>query len=155
MNMYDAVHPESDYSTFFQEQHKGIYGDMEWHATPHLDIPEYYATPTKRWPVRSVANSISKGQIVCVYSRRQGIRKCSTVYKTSVSVHYQDEPRMYNLVAMSDDITVPGDSGGPWSYYDKAFGIVSGSSTIDGAPRDLWSRVGYLSSALGVQVRTQ
>ena len=155
MNRYDAVSPEADYSTFFQEQHRGVYGDMEWHATTHLDIPEYYAAPTTRWPVRSVANSISKGQWVCVYSRMQGIRKCSTVYKTSVSVKYDGLPRMDRLVAMSTRTAIPGDSGGPWSYYDKAFGIVSGGMVIDGVWRDIWSRVSYLSPALGVEVRTQ
>ena len=155
MNRYNAVSPEADYSTYFQGEHKGSFGDMEWHATPHLDVPEYYATPTTRWPVRSVANSISKGQWVCVYSRMQGIRRCSTVYNVSVSVQYKDLPRMFQLVAMSTNTVIPGDSGGPWSYYDKAFGIVSGYGWIDGAPRDFWSRVSFLSPALGVEVRTQ
>jgi hypothetical protein len=36
-------------------------------------------------------------------------------------------PTVYNLVAMNGDMTIAGDSGGPWSYGDKAYGIVSGA----------------------------
>lgn len=161
MDTYDAVYPELDYDTYFQKQHRGTFGDVEWHTTPHWEPAEYYARPNERRPVESVAGSICKGQWVCGYSRMQGTRKCDTVYKTSVSVKYSGLPRMYNLVAMKNEMMIGGDSGGPWSYGNKAFGIVSGGMVICdflffGCEwRDIWSRASYLGSALGVTVRTQ
>lgn len=161
MNWYDAVPPESDYSTYYQGQHRGWYGDMEWHKTLHIEPAQYYARPNERRYVTSVANSISKGQWVCGYSRMQGTRRCDKVHRTSVSVRYSGLPRMYNLVAMRGMMMIPGDSGGPWSYGSQAFGIVSGGMVMcnflgifDCHWRDLWSRASYLPQALGVMVRT-
>ena len=62
---------------------------------------------------------------------------------------------MYNLVAMRNNMMIGGDSGGPWSYSDRAFGIISGYNTIWLKKRDLWSRVHYMEFGLGVQVITQ
>lgn len=165
VRMYDAVPPEADYWTSFQAEHKGWWGDVEWHTTPHFEIAEYYARATTKWPVRSVASSISKNQIVCGYSRMRSIRRCDRVRSTNVSVQYPGEPRMHNLIAMIGRMMIPGDSGGPWSYYDKAFGIVSGSTTIcdgrflwwqtDCHQRDVFSRASLLQAALGVTVLTQ
>lgn len=160
MNTYDAVLPERDYSTSFQDQHIGRRGDTEWHTTPHRELPQYYARPNERRLVTSVAGSISKGQVVCGYSRMQGIRKCDKIYKTSVSVKYSGLKRMYKLVAMRNNMMVPGDSGGPWSYGNRAFGIVSGSKIMCDSlfwgceRRDLWSRASYLPSALNVRILT-
>lgn len=150
MNRFDAVPPESDYATSFQKQHNGYYGDVEWHTTPHWELAEYYALPNTRWPVRNIGYSISKGQVICGYSRMQGTRFCDTVYRTSAS-----QGASSNVVAMTNHNTVGGDSGGPWSFYDTAYGIHKGYTTIDGSRRNTWSRVSYLPYALGVRVRTQ
>lgn len=157
MNWYDAVFPEGDYSTSFRAQHNGAWGDMEWHTTVHIEPAEYYATPSTRWPVRSVALGISKGQWVCGYSRMQGFRKCDQVFRTSVS-----QGSSSRLVAMKGQFMVGGDSGGPWSWYDKAYGLVKGYRTICDPfwpfgckHRATWSRAAYMPVVLGVQVRTQ
>lgn len=155
MNRFDAVPPESDYATYGQREHKGLYGDVEWHITSHWELPEYYKDRDARWPVRSVAGSVTKGQVVCGYSRMRSVRKCDRVYSTSVSVQYTGLPRIYNLVMMSGEMMTGGDSGGPWSNYDRAFGIHSGRMTVNGRKRDMWSRASYLPQALGVRVRTQ
>mmetsp|Transcript_12912 Transcript_12912/g.18993 ORF Transcript_12912/g.18993 Transcript_12912/m.18993 type:complete len:511 (-) Transcript_12912:118-1650(-) len=160
MTTYDAVAPEANYDLGPEMQHEGGWGDLQWHTTPHVEPAEYYARPTTLWPVRSVATSISKGEWVCSYSRMKGDRKCDRVFRTSVSVNYSCCPKMKRLVAMEHRFNIPGDSGGPWSRYDKAYGIVSGSKTICDwwifgcNRRDVWSRVNYLGPALGVQVRT-
>jgi len=160
MTTYNAVAPEADYALGAENQHEGYWGDLQWHTTSHMEPAEYYSWPTTRWPVRSIANSISKGEWVCSYSRMKGDRRCDQVFRTSVSVNYSCCPRMRRLVAMEGNFNIPGDSGGPWSYYDKAYGIVSGWKTICNwwifgcNRRDLWSRVSYLGPSLGVQVRT-
>ena len=154
MNLYDAVPPESDYSTSFKKQHFGAYGDMEWHTTPHWDAPVYYGNVNSIWPVRTVAGSVSENEWVCFYSRRQSQRTCDQVLRTSVSTGSSSQ-----MVAMKNDNSVGGDSGGPWSFYDKAYGIHQGDSSIcdvDGCRlRNVFSRVSFLPVALGVRVRTQ
>ena len=150
MNWYDAVPPENDYATAFQSQHYGAWGDMEWHTTAHIEPAEYYARPNTRWPVRSIATSISKNQVVCVFSRMQGTRSCDRVYRTNTS-----QGSSKRLVAMRNHRTVGGDSGGPWSYSDRAFGIHKGWKRIWFKRRNTWSRVSYLGPALNVVVRTQ
>lgn len=156
MNWYDAVPPEWDYSTAWQGQHNGGWGDVEWHTTTHWELPEYDAAPGLRWPVRAVAYSISKNEWVCGHSRMQGRRHCDRVFKTSVS-----QGSSNRLVAMRGMNMVGGDSGGPWSFYDKAYGVVKGARYMCDPfwPfscnwRDTWSRASYFGYALGVWVRT-
>lgn len=155
MNWYDAVPPEADYSTNWMAEHNGYYGDFEWHTTPHWELAEFYYSRDFRWPVRSIATSVAVNQWVCFYSRMLDTgRTCDQVLKTS----HAAGPNA-RLVAMKDDNTIGGDSGGPWSYYDKAFGIHKGDSWIcaaDGCKdRNVWSRVAYLPLTLGVEVLTQ
>lgn len=156
MDRYDAVPPESNYDTYLQSEHNGFWGDFEWHKTSHIEPAEYYSKPNVRWPVRSYALSISKNEWVCAYSRKQGLRTCDQVLKTVVSMQ-----NSYFLVAMKGEFMKSGDSGGPWSWYDKAYGIHKGERTVcsfwpfDCKRRDIWSRVAFMPITLGVQVRTQ
>lgn len=152
MNLYDAVDPEADYSTTWRGQHMGTYGDFEWHTTPnHIDLAEYYSSPNVRWPVRSIGRSISVGQFICGYSRMTKTRDCMRVYSTSTSAQYSGFPRVYNLVEMDDYVMVGGDSGGPWSYYDAAYGIHSGTRTYSSTVvHNLWSRVNYITAGLNL-----
>jgi hypothetical protein len=71
---------------------------MEWHTTTHIEPAEYYAYPSIKWPVRSIASSISKGEVVCGYSRMKGTRHCDRVYRTNVS-----QGSTQRLVAMEHD----------------------------------------------------
>ena len=108
MNLYDAVPPETDYSTSFMDQNSGDYGDMVCHITPPLELAEYYASPTSLRKVQSIASSVSIGEVVCVYTRLQSTRTCGTVYITRVS-----SSTYRRMVAMENHSTVGGDSGGP------------------------------------------
>jgi streptogrisin C len=154
MNLYQAVPPETDYSTIFKKEHIGSYGDMEWHTTSHPEEPIFYSSPNTLWYVTGVAGSVAVNELVCVYSRMQGIRKCDTVMSTSVSVKYDSFPTVYNLVKMKNNYIVGGDSGGPWSSGSKAYGIQSGYMThSDGSQHSLWSRASYFPQALGVTVK--
>jgi len=160
MTTYNAVPPEANYALGPEMQHEGGWGDLQWHTTGHIEPAYYYSKPNTRWPVRSIATSISKGEWVCAYSRMKGERNCDRVFRTSVSVNYSCCPKMKRLVAMERNSNIGGDSGGPWSWYDKAYGIHSGSKVICNwlffgcKRRSVWSRVNYLGPSLGVQVRT-
>ena len=54
-----------------QDQHIGINGDVEWHATlDHVDLAEYYAddSPSARREVNSVETSAATNNLYCLYS---------------------------------------------------------------------------------------
>ena len=51
--------------------------------------------------------------------------------------------------------TDDGDSGGPWYYGSKAYGVTRGTVTIDDeGPFDLWTPVAHLEDALDVRIMT-
>ena len=121
MNTYDAedsgLHntPESDCSMTLEGVHCGNCGDFAWHTTPHWELPESWASPSTMRKITGWDSYPSVGENVCVYSRMQGRRDCSQVYAISVSATVSGQPTKRNLVAVDDDLTVGGDSGGPWS----------------------------------------
>ena len=126
---YDAYRSgEEDYETTLIATHMGNYGDFQWHTTPHYEPPEFFARPGVRWKVTSVAQVISVGDWICLYSRVGGVRDCDQVWSVSVEVHYRCCPMMSRLLAMNRSyIAQDGDSGGPWSWNNEAYGTVSGS----------------------------
>ena len=136
MNLYDAEPPEKDIGTGFMGQHSGDFGDTEWHSTPHLELAEYYASPTSLRNVQSIVTSVSVGESMCVYSRKHGTRTCDRVHRTSVST--STSRRMF---ATENGSTVGGDSVHPWGYNIKSYGTRSGEISIDGNGRNIWSRV--------------
>jgi len=127
MNLFDATPPEADYPTFFQRQHIGSWGDMEWHTTRHWELPEFQVDSSgTHWNIHSVATGVSVGDVVCGSSRMQNYRRrCDRVKSTSYSAGGTG-----NLVLMESGsgLTMTGgDSGGPWTYGSTAYGTVVGA----------------------------
>ena len=147
MSTYDAE-AVADYALSHRGEHNGNYGDVEWKTTSHIEPAEYWASPTSLRDVTSINYSFSKNDVICVYSRMQGTRTCDYVYSTSVS-----QSGAKKLVAMDNDNTVGGDSGGPYSYGSEASGIVKGAKVIWFKWRGTFSKANLLDEALGVVVR--
>ena len=55
--------------------------DVEWHTTAHIEPDEYYANVGVRWPVNSIANSVSK---VSRFARSHE----QTLHESSASSHH-------------------------------------------------------------------
>lgn len=126
VSMYDTGQPgENDYPLYFQGQHNGAWGDFEWHTTSHWELPEYWASPTDLRYVTGVDYSFTKNELVCVYSRMKGARRCDRIENTNVS-----QGGTKRLVAMWNDFTIGGDSGGPWSLGNTAAGFVKGAKKV-------------------------
>ncbi|MEM7325493.1 MAG: hypothetical protein AAF531_20570 [Actinomycetota bacterium] len=156
INRFSA--PGPDPVLTHEAQHAGDFGDMEWKTTDedHDVLDDYWASPTSYRDVSSVwpANGYAVNMVTCVHSRVQGTRSCDQIYSTNTSVKYSGFARMRNLIATDNDNTVPGDSGGPWSYSSIADGIHSGDKWIWFGTRNVFSRADNLPSALGVSVMT-
>lgn len=162
MNHYHQPQSTITYDTQWEAQHEGGNGDVEWHSTPatstqgdHFDLAEYYADPSDRREVNSVETSAAVNNTYCVYSRMQGTRSCDDVYSTFVNSFSFSGGLVSNLVAMDDDNTVGGDSGGPWSYGTEAVGGHRGDQWIWFGTRNVWSRAWLFDSAIDVEVLTQ
>lgn len=155
MTWYDAedsgIHnsPESNYRMYHQQTHMGSYGDFAWYTTPHWELPQYWASPSSMRRVTGWDFYPSINEQVCVYSRMQGRRTCTRVYSIGVTVNYSGYPQVRNLVATTTNPTIGGDSGGPWSWNTFAYGVHSGSATLGGTRRSLYSEMFHLEQTFG------
>jgi hypothetical protein len=157
--IYHYHQPETDdtYDAYFEDEHEGWYGDVQWHTTPHQKLAAYYAdaNPWDFREVNSVETSATINNTYCLYSREQGTRTCDQVYSNFVNSFTFSGGLVSNLVAMDDEHAVGGDSGGPWSYSTEAVGVHRGEQWIWFVWRDTWSRAWLFDSAIGVEVLTQ
>jgi hypothetical protein len=129
--------------------HRGPYGDVQWHTTPtHDDIAEFYSSSSGRRHVHGYIGTFHNGDYICKYGRFGGY-DCSWIDDTSVSVTDEDGFRLERLVQADDNITVSGDSGGPWFLGNDAAGTTVGVITnFWGTERSVFSAIGYADNAL-------
>jgi streptogrisin C len=156
--MYHYHQPQTSpvvaYDMDWQDQHLGLFGDIEWHTTPsHIVVDDYYASPTDKRDVASVEQSAAVNNTYCVYSRMQGIRTCDQVWSTYAAI-LTTAGLSSDLVGMDNDDTVHGDSGGPWSYGTEAVGTVVGSLWVPFKTHGVFSKAWLFDSALDIEVLT-
>lgn len=154
LNQYRQPSDGLVYGMTHQAEHNGFWGDFEWKTTPHVEPAEFFARSAEVRPVTSVSGWLPVGTPSCVYGRSSNLRACDTVYSSFVIVTLNGATNWF-LMAMQSDNTIPGDSGGPWSFATIADGIHKGDVTLGGGRRNMWSRASLLPAALGVSVRTQ
>lgn len=134
----------------FQSEHRGAYGDIEWHTTNVTESAQFYASASEIRPVDNVEAraSISVGESVCQYGRKSNSRDCSlTVFDASIACTLSD---VFNdrLVQMDAITSVVGDGGGGWSLFNTAYGSQKGWC----ANKDAWSVADLFDEAIGVIV---
>jgi hypothetical protein len=152
--MSTITHPPSTNHTLtFQFEHRGQYGDFEWHTTNVAEPAEFYAMDSVIRTVNTVEPyaNMSIGEQVCLYSRVQGVRDCTLdindlLVDCTVSGVYNN-----NLVGMNGDVAVGGDSGGGWSNNNNAFGFHKGSC----GGGNVWTRASILPTTIAIAVLTQ
>jgi streptogrisin C len=136
------------HAAFFQQEHVGQWGDIEWYTTNEFEADDFYADEFNN--IRDVAGiepraNIAVGETVCVYGRASNHRDCSLeVENPDVFCGFPQQ----KLVQMNGTVTIGGDSGGGWSFnftaYGGHFGLCFGKSSFSVA--DLFDE------ALGVAV---
>ena len=141
----DGVHTTSK-----QAEHRGAYGDVEWHTTSATEEATFYAASST---VRAVLYlearaSISVGEQVCQYGRASNYRDCD-LDVLDVSIECTID-KVYNnrLVQMTGKTSSLGDSGGPWFRDYRVFGSQKGWC----GSRDAWSVADLYDEAINVQV---
>jgi hypothetical protein len=149
---------EHSYSTAnvdmtWRSQERGN-GDAEYHTTTHTEVAEYFATNTAIRDVTGIKLTflMLPGQSVCEYGRSSGTRTCAhTVIANNVTATFTDGVTVSNLVRVTGDNSIGGDSGGPWSWGTIAWGVHSGSN----GTTSLFTPVQRVQSELNVTILTQ
>ena len=92
-------------------------------------------------------------QRYCIYGRSSNNRECDEVYSDFVNA-ISGGTLISSLVGMTDDNTIGGDSGGPWSFGTEATGGHRGDQWIWFKYRNVFSVADLFPVALGVFVQT-
>lgn len=148
---YRAVPAGTTVGADYPTEHRGRYGDSQWHST----------TDTTTNVIRNGSSSFrtitgqgiaSLNSQVCNYGKTRTSASCGTVKSQASCVQYKDQPYMCRLVVVRGSFTNPGDSGGPWYISNSARGIHSGSNKTKNEM--FYTRIGSAQSMLGVALRT-
>jgi streptogrisin C len=134
-----------------QNQHRGQWGDIEWKTSNTNEDPRFYASSNEVRDVLSIEPraSISVGESICFYGRSSNSRDCSFDVE-SISVSCTVSGVFNNrLVRMDGNSAIGGDSGGGWSWNNRAYGSVKG---ICGGGA-VFSVADLYDEAIGVTVR--
>lgn len=144
------VHPGHGTHTFvYQSQHRGEWGDVQWHTTNAVEEALFYASSST---IRNVLYlearaGISVNESVCQYGRASNYRDCDLeVYDVSIACALSGVPNN-RLVQMNAKTSNLGDSGGPWFYDYKAYGSQKGWCNS----KDAWTVADLYDEALGVE----
>ncbi len=143
----------TEYAMTFWAQHRGGWGDFQWHTTSDTEGDTFYYDWGLTRNVSSMANP-SDGQTICRFGQTTGA-ECDTVADLDTCSTF-DGIAHCKLVRMDHLEAATGDSGGPWYYGTVAYGYHSGyvSCGIFGGQCDVWARATYIDNALAVTVRT-
>lgn len=136
------------YATTFQAQHRGLYGDFQWHTTAYTEFDDFYYNDTARRDVSGIGGAPVVDDYLCFHGEATGGASCDNVLSTWVSYTGSSGIEYDRLVAMDDDNTTNGDSGGPWVDYRTAWGVHHGDVVIFGSSRNVFSQVRWVDEAL-------
>lgn len=150
------VHPGHNVShtLTFQAEHRGQWGDIQWHTTNYAEPDDFYLNEFTIQDVVGIEAraNISLNEVVCQYGRFSNDLDCSLVVfdvseACTINGVFNDR-----LVLMNGITSTFGDSGGPWSYGGRAYGSQKGWCVSQ--TKDAWSVADLFDEALGVTVRT-
>ena len=125
------------YSTTFIDEIRDANQDVQWHTTPHIEQPRFYAggTTTHR-PLRAKKNRSSQavGGYVCHRGKTTGY-SCGNIASKTFQPTYPNAcpgvtcASVWVRVEGPSLKCFPGDSGGPWFLVYTAYGIYKGQSS--------------------------
>jgi len=137
------------FSTTWRDQEFGS-GDVEYHTSSHIALDDFYATASSIRDVSGIRSWWTMfGASVCEYGRSSNTRTCNhTVDGLLVTVNYSIGT-VNNLIRVTGDNSIGGDSGGGWSFNYTAWGVHSGSN----GSQSFFTPADLAESALGVTIK--
>jgi streptogrisin C len=125
------------YSTAFVDEIQDADQDVQWHTTPHIELPRFYASSTtsdRPLNSRRTRSEQSVGGYVCHRGKTTGY-SCGTIQTKTFAPTYANAcpgttcSPVWIRVSGSNLKCFPGDSGGPWFLVYTAYGIYKGQSS--------------------------
>ncbi len=144
-------------SLTFQAEDQQGYQDVQWHTAPGFTVTNEFlvetsirkVTATKSYSNQTVGNYVCKNGGITGYTcgniKSTTYRPTSTVTNPAgafIRVHNNN----------NEDLSQPGDSGGPWFYQSTAYGTHVGAPADNGNDA-IYMPINYISS-LGITVLT-
>jgi hypothetical protein len=138
----------------FRGRHRGEWGDIEWYSTAEPEPDDFYADAANIRDVAAIEPraNIVVGEGICVYGRMSNDRDCSLDVQDVSQACTNDGVFNDRLVMMDGVTSVPGDSGGGWSFNFTAYGSVKGLCAPNFLNRETFSVADLYDEALGVRV---
>ncbi len=142
-------HAEYSAVRHYPVHYNSTYGDFRWYSTSQTESDDFYYKPGFRRDLSSVGGIPVRGQSLWRYGHKTGRQLNSVLYPRIVS----GDGLWW--VVMSKDTAQGGDSGGPYYWGNKGYGVHKGGiGPISGQSRDYYSRLDLADEALGVTVST-
>ncbi|CAN5887223.1 hypothetical protein BH24DEI2_BH24DEI2_00530 [soil metagenome] len=143
------------YGMSWKNQVWGAGGDAEYHTTTHVELAEFYADAFNIRDVTGTRSTASMvGGSVCLYGRFSNNRTC-THQVTGIGATLNFSGRVVSNLAITDTTSsVPGDSGGGWSFNNTAWGVNTGR-ILTNPPQGIFTPVRQAEAVLGVTVKTK
>lgn len=141
--------------TGMPKEHYGSFGDDQWHTTAVADFDDFYASSTI---VRDVASyehhtEISVGEEICYFGRTNTDMVCDLLVENPNQMCVNDGKMSDRLVRMDQSGNLDdGDSGGPWFFGTKAYGLTKGLCEPEHFNKAVFSTVSRLVDAIGVEI---
>jgi len=129
------------YATPFIDEIRDADQDVQWHTTPHIELPEFYASSTtnaRPLTSRRTRSQQSVGGYVCHRGQTTGY-SCGTIDSKTFAPTYNNAcpgttcSAVWVRVSGDNLKCFPGDSGGPWFLVYSAYGIYKGQSSSGSA----------------------
>lgn len=146
------------HSTHLVQQHRGNYGDVEWHITNQSEPNQFFIGP---WVTRVVnaieaQSAISVNELICTYSLYSQPPEPNCTARV-------DQPKwgctsggvtMHQFVLMDRVVATYGDSGAPWWVNSRAYGSTYGECDSGPFNQELFSVADLYDEALKIKVKT-
>jgi hypothetical protein len=132
----------------FEDFHEGRWGDVQRHSVPsghRLINTIRFNSGDNDFRFITATDVATPGQWLRKYGMKTGMTS-DRVYNTNVCVGHGT---VCGLVAMRNDRSKDGDSGGPWFYGSTAYGIHKGDWFFFPKVRDVFTPVDHIDEALG------
>lgn len=141
------------YGMSWKKQVWGAGGDVEYHTTTHVELDDFYATAATIRDVTGTKSTFTMvGGSVCLYGRFSNVRTCNhQVTAIGATVNF-DGKSVSNLALTNTTSSVPGDSGGGWSWNNTAWGVNTGR-LLTNPPQGIFTPVRQAEAVLGVTVK--
>lgn len=138
----------------YQAEHRGQWGDIEWGTTAEAEPDDFYSDASTIRDVNAIEAlaNIAVNESVCVYGRSSNDRDCDLDVQDVSQACTNDGVFNDRLVMMDGVTSIGGDSGGGWSFGNRAFGSVKGLCAPNFLNRETWSVADLYDEALGVRV---